>query len=72
MLQSFATRTIVPVGLAVTGFVAICCLSLYSIMKQDMIDDAAQGGRNIANTVVLSTRYAMLHKIGRASCRERV
>ena len=61
MLQSIATRTIVPVGLAVTGFVAICCLSLYSIMKQDMIDDAAQGGRNIANTVVLSTRYAMLH-----------
>lgn len=61
MLQSIATRTIVPVGLAVTGFVAICCLSLYSIMKQDMIDDAAQNGRNIANTVVLSTRYAMLH-----------
>jgi hypothetical protein len=30
-------------------------------MKQDMIDDAAQSGRNIANTVVLSTRYAMLH-----------
>jgi len=61
MFQSIATRTIIPVGLAVTGFVAICCLSLYSIMKQDLIDDAAQGGRNIANTVVLSTRYAMLH-----------
>lgn len=61
MFQSVATRTIIPVGLAVTGFVAICCLSLYSIMKQDMIDDAAQSGRNIANTVVLSTRYAMLH-----------
>ena len=30
-------------------------------MKQDMIDDAAQNGRNIANTVVLSTRYAMLN-----------
>jgi len=26
-----------------------------------MIDDAAQSGRNIANTVVLSTRYAMLN-----------
>ena len=61
MFQSIATRSIIPVGLAVTGFVAVCCLSLYSIMKQDMIDDAAQGGRNIANTVVLSTRYAMLH-----------
>ncbi len=61
MFQNIATRSIVPVGLAVTGFVAICCLSLYSIMKQDMIDDSAQHGRNIANTVVLSTRYAMLH-----------
>jgi len=61
MFQSIATRSIIPVGLAVTGFVAICCLSLYSIMKQDMINDAAQSGRNVANTVVLSTRYAMLN-----------
>ncbi len=61
MFQNIATRSIVPVGLAVTGFVAIGCISLYAIMKQDMIDDAAQNGRNIANTVVLSTRYAMLH-----------
>ena len=61
MFQSIATRSIIPVGLAVTGFVAVCCISLYSIMKQDMIEDAAQNGRNIANTVVLSTRYAMLH-----------
>lgn len=61
MFQSIATRSIVPVGLAVTGFVAVGCLSLYAIMKHDMINDAAQHGRNIANTVVLSTRYAMLH-----------
>lgn len=61
MFQSIATRSILPVGVAVTGFVAICCISLYSIMKQDMIDEAAQNGRNISNTVVLSTRYAMLH-----------
>ena len=61
MFQNIATRSIIPVGIAVTGFVAIGCIMLYSIMKQDMIDDAAQNGRNIANTVVLSTRYAMLH-----------
>lgn len=61
MFQSVATRSIIPVGLAVTGFVGICCLSLYGIMKRDMVNDAAQHGRNIANTVVLSTRYAMLH-----------
>ncbi|MBW4055866.1 MAG: HAMP domain-containing protein [Proteobacteria bacterium] len=61
MFQNIAPRSILPVGLTVTGFVAICCLSLYAVMKQDMIEDAAQNGRNIANTVVLSTRYAMLH-----------
>lgn len=61
MFQSIASRSIIPVGLTVTGFVAIGCLSLYGIMKQDLIDDATQNGRNIANTVLLSTRYAMLH-----------
>lgn len=61
MFQSITARTIVPVGLAVTGFVAICCFSLYALMKQDMIDAATKHERNIANTVVLSTRYAMLH-----------
>lgn len=61
MLQNIAGRSIVPVGLTVTGFVAIGCLCLYTIIKQDLIDDATQNGRNIANTVVLSTRYAMLH-----------
>jgi nitrogen fixation/metabolism regulation signal transduction histidine kinase len=61
MLQSIITRSIIPVALALTGFVAIGCISLYSLMKQDLVEDAAQNGRNIANTVVLSTRYAMLH-----------
>jgi nitrogen fixation/metabolism regulation signal transduction histidine kinase len=61
LFQSIISRSIIPVALAVTGFVAIGCISLYSVMKQDLIDDAAQNGRNIANTVVLSTRYAMLH-----------
>ena len=61
MFQNIATRSIIPVALAVTGFVAIGCLSLYGIMKQDMIEAATKHERNIANTVVLSTRYAMLH-----------
>jgi nitrogen fixation/metabolism regulation signal transduction histidine kinase len=61
MLRNIASRSIVPVGLAVTGFVAIGCLCLYAIIKQDLINDATQNGHNIANTVVLSTRYAMLH-----------
>jgi len=61
MFQNLVIRSIVPVALTVTGFVAISCLILYSILRQDMIDSAAQNGRSIANTVVLSTRYAMLH-----------
>ncbi len=61
MFQSITARTIVPVGLAVTGFVAVCCFSLYAMMKQDMIEAATKHERNIASTVVLSTRYAMLH-----------
>ncbi len=61
MFQSITARTIVPVGFAVTGFVAVCCFSLYAMMKQDMIEAATKHERNIASTVVLSTRYAMLH-----------
>lgn len=61
MFQSIAARSIIPVGFVVTSFVGISCLCLYSIMKQDTVDDAAQHGRDLANTVVLSTRYAMLN-----------
>lgn len=61
MLQNIAFRSIIPVGLTVTGFVVIICLLFYGIMKQDLLDDSAQNGRSIANTVILSTRYAMLH-----------
>ena len=61
MFEKIATRAIVPVGLAVTGFVAIGCFTLYAILKDDLIHDATQNGQNIANTVILSTKYAMLH-----------
>lgn len=61
MLEKIATRAIVPVGLAVTGFVAIGCFTLYAILKDDLIHDATQHSQNIANTVILSTKYAMLH-----------
>lgn len=59
-LKSLAARAIVPVAVAVTGFVVICCILLYTVMKTDMINDAINYESNLAGTVVKSTRYAML------------
>ena len=38
-LRSLAAKAIVPVALSVTGFVVVCCILLYSAMKEDMIRD---------------------------------
>ena len=59
-LKSLTARAIVPVAVAVTGFVVICCILLYSVMKADMINDAVIYETNLADTIVKSTRYAML------------
>ncbi len=61
MLKSLTARAIVPVAVAVTGFVVVCCIILYSIMKTDMTSDAIKYETNQAHTIVKSTRYAMLH-----------
>ena len=60
MPKSFSARAIVPVALAITGFVIVCCLLLYSVIKRDMTLDATQHATNLADTIVKSTRYAML------------
>jgi HAMP domain-containing protein len=60
MLKSLSAKAIVPVALAVTGFVVVCCILLYSVMKTDMTNDATIQATNLANTIVKSTRYAML------------
>ncbi len=59
-LKSLTARAIGPVAVAVTGFVVICCILLYSVMKTDMINDAVKYETNLADTIVKSTRYAML------------
>lgn len=59
-LKSLAARAIVPVAVAVTGFVIICCILLYTVMKNDMINDEVRHETNLAGTIVKSTRYAML------------
>jgi HAMP domain-containing protein len=59
-LKSLTARAIVPIAVAVTGFVVICCILLYSVMKTDMINDAVKYETNLADTIIKSTRYAML------------
>lgn len=60
MLKTLTARAIVPVAVAVTGFVIVCCILLYSVMKTDMINDAIMHETNLADTIIKSTRYAML------------
>ncbi len=61
MLKSLTARAVVPVTVAVTGFVVVCCILLYSLMKTDMTNDAIKYETNQAHIIVKSTRYAMLH-----------
>jgi hypothetical protein len=60
MIRSLAGKAIIPVTIAVTGFVIVCCILLYSVMKVDMTADAVRQATVLAGTVVKSTRYAML------------
>ncbi|MBE0599443.1 MAG: HAMP domain-containing protein [Desulfuromonadales bacterium] len=60
MFKKICTRAIVPVAVAVTGFVIVCCLLLYSAIKVDMTNNAVQHSSALADTIVKSTRYAML------------
>ena len=61
MFKSLTARAIIPVTVSVTGFVIVCCILLYSIMKTDMTNDVIRYETNQAQTIVKSTRYAMLH-----------
>ena len=60
MFKTLTARAIVPVAVAVTGFVIVCCILLYSVMKTDMTNDTIKHETNLADTVIKSTRYAML------------
>jgi nitrogen fixation/metabolism regulation signal transduction histidine kinase len=60
MLQKLCTRAIVPVALAVTGFVVLCCLLFYTIIQADLTEHAAEQSATLAGMVLKSTRYAML------------
>ncbi|MDZ4164811.1 MAG: hypothetical protein U1C55_06755 [Smithellaceae bacterium] len=60
MFKSITAKAILPVALAVTGFVSVSCILLYVAIKQDMIQSAVQYETNLAQMVVKSTRQTML------------
>lgn len=60
MFDNLIARAIVPVTIAVTGFVIFGCLLLYSFIKADMTAEALRNLDSCANTVAKSTRYAMM------------
>ena len=60
MFKTICARAIVPVAFAVTGFVVVCCILLYAAIKTDMIGSTVQHSTHLADTIIKSTRYAML------------
>ena len=60
MYRSLAARAVVPVAVAITGFVVICCVLLYAIIKADMIEGAFEQEASLAATVIKSAHYTML------------
>lgn len=60
MFRSLTTRAIIPVTVTVTGFVVVCFLLLYGLMKEDATRDAVHYETNLADTVIKSARYSML------------
>jgi HAMP domain-containing protein len=60
MLSGIAARAIIPVAVAVTGFVVLGCLLLHSFIKGDLVADTIRHEVGMADTIVKSTRYAML------------
>ena len=66
MFDNLIARAIVPVTIAVTGFVIFGCILLYSFIKADMTSAAFLTANNCADTVIKSTRSAMLEDDQRA------
>jgi len=60
MFDNLIARAIVPVTIAVTGFVVFGCLLLYSFIKSDMTDEAVRHVDDLVVTVYKSTHYAMM------------
>src|ERR1035437_5479727 len=59
MFATLAGKALVPVGLAVTGFMVVCCLVLSSFIRDNLHRAEIVHATNLADTVLKSTRYAM-------------
>lgn len=59
MFATLAGKALVPVGLAVTGFMVVCCLILYSVIREDLHHGEIVHATNLADTILKSARYAM-------------
>lgn len=64
MFDKIAGRALVPVGIVVTGFLAVCFVLLYAAIKQVVIRDSIGQANNLAGIVLKSTRYAMMKSDG--------
>ena len=60
MTTGIVAKAIAPITLAVTGFVIVGCLLLYTFIQSDMVADTVRHEVGLADTIVRSTRYAML------------
>ncbi len=60
MFNNLIARAIVPITIAVTGFVVFGCILLYTVIKSDMTEEAIVHVDNLAETVSKSARYAMM------------
>ncbi|MDX2481652.1 MAG: hypothetical protein QNK24_15120 [Desulfuromusa sp.] len=60
MFDNLIARAIVPVTIAVTGFVIFVCILLYSFVKSDMTAEATRHLDGCATTVVKSMVSAMM------------
>lgn len=60
MFRTLTARAVVPVAMAITGFVVVCCVLLYAAVKEDLTRSAIAQETSLAATVIKSARYTML------------
>lgn len=60
MFNNFAGRAIVPVAITMTGFVIVCSIILYNLIKKDLVNDTIYHEASLADTIIKATRYAMI------------
>ncbi|MBT0654361.1 HAMP domain-containing protein [Geomobilimonas luticola] len=60
MFKSFAARTIGTMALTIAGIIVVGTVLFYSVIKTDVINETIHYATRLADTIIKSTRYAML------------